>query len=196
MIHYVSGSLAEKRHTLAIVDVQGLGYQLLIPTSTYHELPPCGEAVKLFTYQHVREDALLLFGFISRAERVMFTAMIGTSGVGPKLALAALSAMKPTEIRQYVLEDDSAPLTRIPGVGRKTAERLILELRDRVATLDLDEANVRPLTGAAEARADALAALEVLGFTRAAAERRIRQVLAKAPGTRTADELIRQVLRE
>ena len=196
MIEHVAGTLVEKTHTLAVVDVQGLGYQIIVPTSTYQQLPASGESVKLFTHQHVREDAVLLFGFFTRPERAMFKAMIGTSGVGPKLALAALSAMSPAEIGQAVLGDDSGRLTYIPGIGRKTAERLVLELRDRVAMLDLTDGDARPLTGAAEARADALAALEVLGLTRAAAERRIRKALAKHPHVSTADELIRLVLRE
>lgn len=196
MIEHVAGTLVEKTHTLAVVDVQGLGYQILVPTSTYQQLPASGESVKLFTHQYVREDALLLFGFFTRPERAMFKAMIATSGVGPKLALAALSAMSPAEIGQAVLGDDSGRLTYVPGIGRKTAERLVLELRDRVATLDLTDGDARPLTGAAEARADALAALEVLGLTRAAAERRIRKTLAKHPDVSTADELIRLVLRE
>lgn len=196
MIEHVAGTLVEKTHTLAVIDVQGLGYQILVPTSTYQQLPASGESVKLFTHQYVREDALLLFGFFTRPERAMFKAMIATSGVGPKLALAALSAMSPAEIGQAVLGDDSGRLTYVPGIGRKTAERLVLELRDRVATLDLTDGDARPLTGAAEARADALAALEVLGLTRAAAERRIRKTLAKHPDVSTADELIRLVLRE
>ena len=196
MIEHVAGTLVEKTHTLAVVDVQGLGYQIVVPTSTYEQLPASGESVKLFTHQYVRDDAVLLFGFFTRPERTMFKAMIGTSGVGPKLALAALSAMSPAEIGQAVLDDDSGRLTFVPGIGRKTAERLILDLRDRVAVLDLTDGDARPLTRAAEARADALAALEVLGMTRAAAERRIRKTLARHPHVSTADELIRLVLRE
>ncbi len=200
MIAYVSGTLAEKKLTLAVIDVQGLGYQLLIPTSTYEVLPPVGQPVKLFAYQHVREDALLLFGFATKAEREMFTVMIGVSGIGPKLALAALSAMSPAELRGYVLDGDSHFLTHIPGVGRKTAERLIIELRDRLAHMDFDEADAAPLTGGSEARsaarADALAALETLGLSRASAEKRLRKVLRQHPGVQTADELIRLALRE
>ena len=198
MIAYVSGTLAEKKLTLAVIDVQGLGYQLLIPTSTYEVLPPVGQPVKLFAYQHVREDALLLFGFATKAEREMFTVMIGVSGVGPKLALAALSAMSPTELRGYVLDGDSQFLTHIPGVGRKTAERLIIELRDRLVHMDFADAS--PLTGGSDARsaarADALAALETLGLSRASAEKSLRKVLRAHPGVQTADELIRLALRE
>lgn len=198
MIAYVSGKLIEKKPTEALIDVQGLGYHLLIPTSTYETLPGTGEPAMLHTHHYVREDAVLLFGFASKAERTVFEIMLGVSGVGPKLALAALSAMSPAELRDRVLEGDAGFLTNIPGVGRKTAERLIVELRDRLAKLDLGGG--APLSGGsetrAEARADALAALEQLGFSRAAAEKNIRTALRNHPGAQSADELVRLALRE
>jgi len=200
MIAYVSGTLVEKKPTVALIDIQGLGYELLIPTSTYERLPATGEPARLFTYHYVREDALLLFGFSTKSERETFEVMLGVSGIGPKLALAALSAMRPDELRDHVLDGDASVLTRIPGVGRKTAERLIVELRDRLARMDLLEAGAAPLSGGSEARAaarsDALAALEALGFSRAAAERSLRKVLRAHPGVQTAEELIRLALRE
>ncbi len=195
MLNHVSGTLTEKHHTVAVVDIQGLGYQLYIPTSTYHMLPECGNTVRLLTYQHVREDALLLFGFATQAERSMFRAIIGISGVGPKLALAALSVLSPSDISRAVQQNSTAPLTRIPGIGRKTAERLVLELRDRVDSLDLTDASDPGSATSHDARADALAALIVLGMKRAAADRRIKQVLRKHPDTQTADSLIRLALR-
>lgn len=200
MIAYVSGTLAEKKPTVVVIDVQGLGYQLMIPTSTYEVLPAAGQPAKLYAYQYVREDTLQLYGFATRAERETFEVMLGVSGIGPKLALAALSAMSPAELRGYVLDGDSGFLTHIPGVGRKTAERLIIELRDRMARMDFAEAEAAPLSGGSEtraaARADALAALETLGFSRAAAEKNLRKVLRQHPGVQSADELIRLVLRE
>lgn len=199
MIAYLSGKLADKKPTEIIIDVHGVGYQLLIPTSTYETLPAVGEPVMLHTYHHVREDAIVLFGFATRSERTAFTLMIGVSGVGPKLALATLSAMSPVELRDHILEGDARLLTNIPGVGRKTAERMVIELRDRFANLDLGEGGA-PLSGGSEARsvarADALAALEALGFTRAAAEKSIRKVLRDHPGVQSAEELIRMALRE
>ncbi len=199
MIAYVSGKLAEKKPTRAVIDVQGLGYFVLIPTSTYEKLPAKGEIAKLFTYQHVREDALLLFGFATRAERAVFEVMLSVSGIGPKLALAALSAMRPAELRDKIVEGDVAFLTKIPGVGKKVAERMVVELRDKVAKVEglggsptlggeLDSKNA--------ARADALAALEALGLSRAAAERNLRKVLRSCSGTQSAEELIRLALRE
>jgi Holliday junction DNA helicase RuvA len=200
MIAYISGKLIEKRPTEVVVDVQGLGYYVMIPASTYEALPPVGEPAHLFTHHYVREDAISLYGFASKAERTLFEVMLGVSGVGPKLALAALSAMSPAELRDNVLEGDATLLTRIPGVGRKTAERLIVELRDRLARVDLFEAGAAPLSGGspdrAAARADALAALETLGLSRAAAEKSLRKVLRGHPGVQSADELVRLALRE
>lgn len=199
MIAYVSGTLIEKKPTSTLIDVQGLGYALSISTSTYEKLPPPGEAVKLFTHHYVREDAEALYGFAAEAERTVFEALLSVSGVGPKLALAALSAMGPAELRDHVLGGDAGVLTGIPGVGRKTAERLIVELRDRLARLELG-AGAGVLAGGdgarQEARADALSALESLGFTRAAAEKAIRKVLRDHAGLQSAEELVRLALRE
>ena len=199
MIAYVSGKLVEKKPTSVVVDVQGLGYALSISTSTYEKLPATGEAVKLFTHHLVREDAEALYGFAAEAERTVFETMLAVSGVGPKLALAALSAMSPAELRDHVLGGDAGVLTSIPGVGRKTAERLIVELRDRLSRLDLG-AGAAVLGGGdgamQQARADALAALESLGFSRAAAEKSIRKVLRDHSGLQSAEELIRLALRE
>lgn len=199
MIAYVSGTLAEKKPTEAIIDVQGLGYFVLIPTSTYEKLPASGESVKLFTYQHVREDALQLFGFFTRAERTVFQIMLGVSGIGPKLALAALSAMRPAELRDKVVQGDVAFLTRIPGVGKKVAERMVVELRDKLAKVD-GLGSAPTLGGTSDdkndARADALAALESLGLSRAAAERNLRKVLRSNPDAQSVEDLIRLALRE
>lgn len=199
MIEYVSGTLVEKKPTAAVVDVQGLGYRLLVPTSTFEGLPAPGKEVKLFAHQYVREDAMTLFGFGTRGEREMFETMLGVSGVGPKLALAALSGMSPSEIRDHVVAGDTSVLTNIHGVGRKTADRLIVELRDRVTDLEHVDGGA-PLTGGtderAAARADALAGLEALGYSRAAAEKNIRKVLRNHPNVQSAEELIRLSLRE
>ena len=199
MIAYVSGTLAVKQTEEVIVDVQGIGYRVLIPTSTYQSLPAQGEDVQLYTYQHVREDALTLYGFASDGERTVFEVMLGVSGVGPKLALSALSSMTPTQLRDHVVEGDTSRLTEISGVGRKTADRLIVELRDKLTDLDVFDSGA-PVSGGsdvrAEARADALAALESLGLNRADAERAIRKVLRDNSGIQSADKLVRMALRE
>ena len=200
MIAFVAGKLAQKKPTLALVNVQGIGYQVFIPTSTYEKLPEKGADVQLHTYLYVREDALLLYGFASVPEKVLFERMIAVSGIGPKLALAALSAMPPAELRSMVMEGNTGMLTKIPGVGRKMAERMVVELRDPFSKLDAAEGGM--LTGTADgdakatARADALAALEALGLSRAAAERNLRKVLRANPGIQSAEELIRLALRE
>lgn len=199
MYAYISGTLVEKRPTEVTIDVQGVGYRLHITTSTFEQLPALRKTVKLFTYFHVREDASLLYGFATRAEKRVFEVMLGVSGIGPKLALAALSAMKPDDLRAHVIHGETAVLTSIPGVGRKTAQRLIVELKDRFADMEeLDEATGKPAASdaGATARSDALAALESLGFARASAEKHLRNVLKKNADVSAAEEMIRLVLRE
>lgn len=199
MIAYVAGKLAAKKPTEAIVDVQGIGYRVLIPASTYEGLPATGKPVKLITYHHVREQDITLFGFATDAEREVFETMLGVSGVGPKLGLAALSALSPQELRDHVVHADTSVLTKIPGVGKKTAQRLIVELNDRMADLDLG-GDGAPISGGsasrAEARKDALAALESLGLARASAEKAIRKVLRDHPEIQSADKLVKLALRE
>lgn len=200
MYAYISGKLVDKRPTEVIIDVHGIGYFLHVPTSTFEHLPEVGQSTKLFTYHHVREDAIQLFGFHSDAERKVFEVMLGVSGIGPKLALAALSSMTPSQLRDHVVHGEIAVLTGIPGVGRKTAERLIVELRDRFEDLQLLEKDTAAAPVDADerraARSDALAALESLGFSRAAAEKNLRNVLKAHPEVRAAEELIRLALRE
>lgn len=200
MYAYISGKLVEKRPTKVVLDVQGIGYFLNIPTSTFESLPDAGESTKLFTYHHVREDAIQLFGFTSNEERKVFEVMLAVSGIGPKLALAALSSMSPSQLRDHVVNGETAVLTAIPGVGRKTAERLIVELRDRFADMELLERGSTPANVDADerraARSDALAALESLGFSRASAEKNLRKVLKSHPDLRAAEEMIRLALRE
>jgi len=198
LIAYVTGTLAEKHPTEAIIEAAGVGYRLFIPASSYDKLPDVGRPARLFATFLVREDSQTLYGFATEGERTLFETMIAVSGVGPKLALAALSAMNPAELRDVVVAGDAGLLTRIPGVGKKTAERLIVELRDRLVKLDgLDAPSLLGGDGAvAQARADARSALEALGLSRAEAERRLRLVLRAHPGVQSAEELIRLSLRQ
>ena len=198
MYAYVSGTLADKKPTEAIVEAGGLGYRLLIPASSFEKLPALGKPAKLLTTFVVRDDAQLLYGFATEPEQTAFETLVAVSGVGPKLALAALSAMSPSELRDTVVAGDAAMLTRVPGVGKRTAERLIVELRDKFAGMDGLETG-GSLGGdsvASEARADARSGLEALGLSRAEAEKRLRKVLRAHPGTQSAEELIRLALRE
>ena len=198
MITYVSGVLAEKHPTEAVIEAAGLGYRLLIPASSYDKLPDVGRPARLLTTFLVREDSQTLYGFATDAERLLFETMISVSGVGPKLALAALSAMNPGELRDVVVAGDAAMLTRIPGIGKKTAERLVVDLRDKLAKLDgLEPAGVLGGDGVvAQSRADARAGLEALGLGRAEAEKRLRKALREHPGVQSAEELIRLALRQ
>ena len=198
MIDYVSGKLATKKPTETVVDVGGIGYKLLIPTSTFEKLPAKGSPVTLLCHHYVREDAITLFGFSSEDERTVFNMMLAVSGVGPKLALAALSSMRPSDIRDRILEGDSAMLTRIPGVGKKTAERIIIELRDRFEKTSWGEsssAGVSASSPASSFRMDAMAALEALGLSRSAAEKSVIAVLRSNPEINSAETLIRMALR-
>lgn len=198
MIAYISGTLIAKSPEHVIVETGGLGYRVEIPSSTFAALPAAGKPVKLHTHHYVREDAVRLYGFATEAERDVFEVMTGVSRVGPKLALSALSALSPAELRDHVIEGDTAVLTNISGVGKKTAQRLIVELRDRLADVEIDGA--ASLTGGsegrAEARQDALAALQSLGLSKADAERAIRKALRSNAGTQSADALVRLALKE
>ncbi len=196
MIDYVSGKLASKKPTEAVIDVGGVGYKMLIPTSTFEKLPARGADAVLLTHHYVREDAITLFGFSTDDERTVFNFMLAVSGVGPKLALAALSAMRPSVIRERVIEGDAAMLTRIPGVGKKTAERLIIELRDRFEKMPIGSSVGVSSDGAdLSFRTDAFAALEALGLSRSSAEKAMLSVLRKNPEINNAEELIRLALR-
>jgi len=196
MIAYVSGKLVERTPARVVIDVHGVGLEVHIPASSFDRLPAIGELVRLLTFHYVREDNMQLFGFATQAERRAFESMVGVSGVGPRLALAALSALDVQELRRAIMGGDAALLTRIPGVGRKTAERLVIELRDRFAVVELGESTSAGPKSDGSARLDALAALESLGLSRAAAEERIRRAMRDHPGLETAEQLIKLALRD
>lgn len=196
MIAYVSGTLVEKSPSRVVIDVQGVGLEVHIPASSYDPLPAVGERARLVTYHYVREDTVQLFGFSTEADRRLFEIMLSVSGVGPRLALAALSALDARELQNCIVSGDSSMLTRIPGVGRKTAERLVVELRDKLGTVDLPEAESGRVSRDGSARLDALAALESLGLSRSAAEDRLRRVLSENPDLDSAEQLIKLALRE
>ena len=198
MYAFVSGTLADKKPTEAVIEAAGIGYRLLIPASSFEKLPAVGQPARLVTTFVVREDSMTLYGFATEAEQAAFETLTAVSGVGPKLALGALSAMSPSELRDTVVAGDTAMLTRIPGVGKRTAERLVVELRDKFAGMDgLEPAGALGGDSAAQAaRADARSGLEALGLGRAEAEKRLRKVLRAHPGSQSAEDLIRLALRE
>ena len=196
MIATLTGRLAEKHPSRVVIDVNGVGYEVHVPLSTFYELGDSGADVALRIHTHVREDALALFGFASALELQLFERLIGVSGIGPRLALTALSGIEPPELVRAVRNGDVARLTGIPGVGKKTAERMIVELRDRLP--DVGSEDLVPATGTAapdDLRGDVLSALLNLGYHRPLAEKAIDAVL-KASDDRAFEHVLRQALRQ
>lgn len=191
MIEYIEGLLSSKGPTHAVIDVQGIGYRVFIPMSTSDKLPETGKKVRLLIHHYTREDREQLFGFVSPGERAIFELFLGVSGIGPRIAIAALSTLTPDELVKYITLRQPVMLQRISGVGRKTAERLVVELFDRISELDLAQVED---SGAASARADALAALETLGVSRAKAEQLLRKVMRSHPDIHTAEEFVQLAL--
>jgi Holliday junction DNA helicase RuvA len=170
MIAFLRGRLLEKHPNRVIVDVQGVGYEVFVPVSSFFGMTEPGGEVALRVHTHVREDVIALFGFATSRELDLFERLIAVSGIGPKLALAVLSGIEADELVQAVQRGDVARLTMIPGVGKKTAERVVLELRDRLATLPPQSAGAGQTT-AGSMRDDLLSALINLGYHRPVAEK-------------------------
>lgn len=192
MISRLRGKLWEKEPSRVVVDAGGVGYELAVSTATAALLGEPGEPTELYVVTIAREDSLQLFGFARVEERALFQLLIGVSGIGPKTAVGALSALTPADLLAAVAEDDPVRLTRVPGIGKKTAERLVVELRDKVAGLKayVGSAGAAPRG----ARGDALEALVALGYARPAAERVLGEVGAAAGGT--VQDLIRIALQK
>jgi Holliday junction DNA helicase RuvA len=185
MIANLRGRLLEKHPNRVIIDVQGVGYDVHVPLSTFYEMADSGAEIALRVHTHVREDALMLFGFATLLELQIFERLISVSGIGPKLALAVLSGIETNELVTAIRQADVARLTAIPGIGKKTAERIGLELKDKMATLA--PAVVEPSSAAVATetlRTDVLSALVNLGYHRPLAERAVEAALKKAPGGR------------
>lgn len=199
MITFVSGKLIEALPTQAIVDVQGVGYEVLIPLSSFDKLPQPGSEVKLLTQLIVREDAHVLYGFASGAERELFRLLIhNVSGIGPKTALNILSGMNPVAFRGAVANGDVKSLSQISGVGKKTAERIVVELRDKIGAAGAWEASsaARSLSAADQKLNDAVLALMALGFKQAEAHDTVRSAQAMLGPQATVEELVRASLKK
>ncbi len=189
MIAHLRGRLLTKHPNQAIVEAGGVGYDVVISVPTFSDLPTVGSEVALHIHTHVREDALALYGFLRAAEKTLFEKLITVSGIGPKLAITILSGMPADEMIGAIRGNDVAKLTRIPGIGRKTAERMVLELRDKLqAFVDVPAA---PAVSAVEE--DVLSALVNLGYQRAAAERALA-VAASNGKSNSFDVLFRETL--
>lgn len=196
MIGQLCGKLIDKRAPWLLIDVAGVGYEVEAPMTVFYQLPEIGAELKLHTHFVVREDAQLLYGFASRFERELFRALIKVNGVGPKMALAILSGMEAERLVRCIELQDSTTLVKIPGVGKKTAERLLIEMSDRLGKLDGVPASLPGLTAIsmpADAVADAVAALESLGYRPRDAQAAVAKV-ADADSM-TSEQLIRQALK-
>jgi Holliday junction DNA helicase RuvA len=198
MIALLRGQLLEKHPNRLLVDVQGVGYDVQVPVSTFYQAGEPGHEVTLRIHTHVREDQIALFGFASLLEQQLFERLIGVNGIGPKLALAVLSGIEPKDLVSAVQQTDVGRLTRIPGVGRKTAERITLELRDRLpAIVDapaadgviVDETRV-------SLRDDVISALVNLGYQRPAVEKAVERVLKSGEAPADFESALRHALRQ
>ena len=195
MYAYLNGKVAEKGQNSLVLDVGGVGYLLSVSMNTLQETPPVGEQMKVYTHFSVREDAMELFGFASQEEKKMFGRLLSVSGIGPKVALSILGSMPLRDLTLAIITGDVASLSRAPGVGRKTAQRIALELKEKVEESDLEyiPQNVGSATPAQEdAAQEALAALQALGYTPAEAAKALSQVRGQSD---SANELVRLALR-
>ena len=198
MIAHLRGKLLSKKANKILVDVSGVGYEVSIPVSTFYELGEIGSDVSLHIYTHVREDILALYGFRTEREKILFEKFLSISGVGPKMAIAILSGLEPQDLVPALRSGNVALLTHIPGVGKKTAERLVLELREKLEDLAEPAAAAAP-TAAPQSEftgvdADVLSALINLGYARPAAEAAVREVRKEIPDA-DLEHLLRACLR-
>jgi Holliday junction DNA helicase RuvA len=174
MIAHLRGKLISRHPNQAIVETVGVGYDITISVPTFSELPPAGCEVSLHIHTHVREDQIALYGFLRFEEKQLFEKLITVSGIGPKLAITILSGMPAEEMVNAIRGNDIARLTKIPGIGRKTAERMVLELRDKLPPVGTDQVHVVPSLSAVQE--DVLSALVNLGYQRVAAERALTSI--------------------
>lgn len=198
MITFLAGKLAAALPTQAIIDVNGVGYEVLIPLSSYDRLPAVGQSVHVLTHLHVREDAHLLYGFMTAAERDLFRLLVNNvSGIGPKLALAVLSGMSVSNFKSAVVNNDVSSLSKISGLGKKTAERIVLELKDKLgvsAVWEAASAAHAPTPEESQAN-EAVLALIALGYKQVDAHKTVRELQEKQPEIKTAEELVKQALK-
>jgi Holliday junction DNA helicase RuvA len=194
VIAHLRGRILEKQPSRIVVDVNGVGYDVAVPLSTFYGLSDAGGEIALRIHTHVREDALLLFGFATKLEQELFERLISVSGIGPKVALAVLSGIEPAELIAAIHHADLARLTAIPGVGKKTSERIVLELKDRLPRVDHTPAPGGAAGPAPALRDDVLSALVNLGYHRPLAEKAVDAAIKSNAGD--FEGTLRQSLRE
>jgi len=197
MITFLSGKIVEKQPTRVVVDVNGVGYEVFIPLSSYDRLPAKDETFRILTYDHIREDVHLLFGFVTEVERKMFVMLLSVNGIGPKLAMSVLSGMSVKEIKMAVIGGDIKRLSSISGIGKKTAERMVVELRHKIDEADALEA----VAGAEELPEndmklrDSIMALIALGYKQADARKMVMDITrSKDTGSMTVEEVVKKAL--
>ena len=196
MITFLQGRVVEKQPTRAVLEVSGVGYEVFIPLTSFDRLPAIGEACRILTHDHIREDIHLLFGFMTEAERQMFLLLMSTSGVGPKIALAALSGMSVRELKVAIVHGDVKRLSSVSGIGKKLAERIVLELKDKIGEAEALEA----IAGAEAATPhdlrtrDAILALLALGYKQESARKMVTDVLRDVSDDATVEDVVRKAL--
>lgn len=194
MIARIEGTIVDKTPTRVVVLVQGIGYEIHIPVSTYEALGRVNDRASLETYLHVREDCLQLYGFSTMAQKSMFLQLLSVSGIGPKLAIGILSGSRVEDLAHNIVNGNVDLLTRIPGLGKKTAQRLIMELQEKVSAQGSQvDAWVVNMTAKGGAQSEAVLALVSLGVNRATAEREVAKILSQSPDA-SVDEIIKKVL--
>jgi Holliday junction DNA helicase RuvA len=199
MIAFLRGRVLDKHPNRIVIDVNGVGYELYVPLSTYYDVGEAGTEIALRVHTHVRDDALQLYGFLTTLEQQLFERLIAISGIGPKLAVAVLSGIDSRELVSSIQRADVARLTRIPGIGKKTAERMVLELKDRLAeVVQPVDANGSERSQVDHGRDDLVSALENLGYHRPLAEKAVDAVRARDGGASFEDALkgaLRELMR-
>jgi Holliday junction DNA helicase RuvA len=197
LIAYLEGKLIEKNPTHLVLEVNGVGYSVNTPVSSYTNIGEVGEIVKVLTYQYVREDELKLYGFSSRQEKALFELLISVNGVGPKVALGILSSISVEDFQRSVLREDLDVLTHISGVGKKTAQRLIVELKEKLGKVDLEiekEAELKERIGA-PIEEEAISALVSLGYNKFDARKAVQRVNSEGEESLPIEELIKKALK-
>ena len=202
MISFIHGELSEKEEGMIVVEAAGVGYDIFVPMSVLSKLPPCGEEIKIYTHHAVKEDGQSLYGFLYREDREMFRQLISVNGVGPKGALAILGVLDPDDLRLAIVTGDSKSISRAQGIGQKTAQRVILDLKDKIGNefIHPDRAQDMGASGDAggalfggSAELEAIDALTVLGYTRVEAARAVRRL--SIPEGSSTEDILKQALR-
>ena len=196
MISFLKGEIVQKNPTEIVIDVNGVGYVVTIPLSTFEKLGHAKGEQTILTYMHVREDTMQLFGFATEGERELFKLLISINGIGPKMAQGILSGISVGELRAAIVQGNVTILTSISGVGKKTAERIIIELRDKLGKTDEQESSVLSTSAQLKIRSEAMVALMSLGHSRSTAEQALRKVLSNGTNNNlSVEDMIRLALR-